>query len=145
MITKGWRPNLYSIKSALQDKADFHKSFGFWARLLAILAGCRVVRKAGPRHAGYGKLPGEEISTVQRVADEGLLKGERAEANRGKDLALRDHPQFGPGARQVQQLLTGIAVRQDDVFYPRAMGFCSGYSKLETTELNSEQTLRRAT
>src|SRR5215207_30829 len=73
-----------------------------------------------------GKLPGQEFVDRQRVAAAGLLKGEQAAANRGNDFGLTaNDPPFGSGRGQVGNGKR-TAVRPDDVFYPRAMGFCHG-------------------
>ena len=96
-----------------------------WSRLLAILL------DAGGPQSGEAvlidrELPGEEFIDCQRVAAAGLFKREKPAANRSNDLGLTaNDPPFGPGCRQVRDCKRA-AVRPDDVFHPRAMGFCHG-------------------
>src|SRR5258707_15803926 len=72
------------------------------------------------------KLPGKEFVDGQRVAAASLLEGEQAAAHSGNDFGLpADNPPFGPGRGQIRNCLR-TTVRPDDIFYPRAMGFCHG-------------------
>ena len=73
-----------------------------------------------------GKLPGEEFVDRQGVSAAGLLEREKSATHSGDDLGLAaDDPAFGAGGRQIRDRQR-TAVRPDDVFYPRAMGFCHG-------------------
>src|ERR1044072_4353406 len=73
-----------------------------------------------------GKLPGKEFVNRQGVSAAGLLEGEKSATHSGDDLGLAaDDPAFGAGGRQIRNRQR-TAVRPDDVFYPRAMGFCHG-------------------
>jgi hypothetical protein len=93
--------------------------------LLAILLDTRGAQ-AGKAVLIDGKLPGKELVDRQRVAASSLLKGEQAAADCGNDFSLTaNHPPFGPGRGQIRNCKR-TAVRPDDVFYPRAMGFCHG-------------------
>ena len=72
------------------------------------------------------ELPGEEFIHGQRVAAAGLLEREESAANRSDDLGFTaNDPPFGSGRRQVRDRKRA-AVGPDDVFHPRAMGFCHG-------------------
>src|SRR4051794_1325591 len=73
-----------------------------------------------------GELPGQEFVDGQRVAAAGFLQRQQTAADGGNDFRLApDHPAFGAGCRQIRDR-QWTAVRPDDVFYPRAMGFCHG-------------------
>src|SRR6185312_2690170 len=72
------------------------------------------------------ELPGEKLVDRQRVAAAGFFEREQPAANRGDDFGLTaNDPPFGPGRGQVRNR-KWAAVRPDDVFHPRAMGFCHG-------------------
>src|SRR5215475_6002813 len=72
------------------------------------------------------ELPGKKFVDRQRVAAAGLLEGKQAAADCGNDFGFTaDDPPFGSGRRQVGDGKRA-AVRPDDVFHPRAMGFCHG-------------------
>ena len=81
-------------------------------------------------------LPGEELVDGQRVAAAGLFERQQAASDRGHNLSLTaNDPPFGPGRGEIGNG-KWAAVRPDDVFHPRAMGFCHGGThKLLTTEL----------
>jgi hypothetical protein len=94
-------------------------------RLLAVLLDARGAQ-AGQTMLVDRELPGEEFVDGQRVAAAGFLEGKQA-ATHGRDnfgLAA-DDPPFGTGRRKIRDRQR-TAVRPDDVFYPRAMGFCHG-------------------
>jgi hypothetical protein len=85
-----------------------------------------------------GKLPGQEFIDRQGVAAAGLLKGEQTTADGGNDFGFTaNNPPFGSGCRQIRDC-QGTAVRPDDVFYPRAMGFCHGVLT-NSQPLNSQE------
>lgn len=97
----------------------------FRSRLLAILldAGGAKTRQTV---LVDGKLPGEEFVDRQGITAAGLLEGEKSTTDSGDDFGLAaDDPAFGAGCRQIRDCQR-TAVRPDDVFYPRAMGFCHG-------------------
>ena len=72
------------------------------------------------------ELPGEEFIDRQRITAAGFLEREQSAADRGNDFSLTaNDPPFGPGRGQVRNRKRA-AVRPDDVFHPRAMGFCHG-------------------
>src|SRR5947208_16326891 len=72
------------------------------------------------------ELPGEEFVDGQRVAAAGLLKGKQAAANGSNNFSLAaNDPPLGAGRGQIRDG-ERTAVRPDDVFEPRAMGFCHG-------------------
>jgi len=103
----------------------FVKSHRFPDRLLAILldAGGAKTRQTV---LVDGKLPGEEFVDRQGVTAAGLLEGEKSATDSGDDFGLAaDNPAFGAGRGQICNRQR-TAVRPDDVFYPRAMGFCHG-------------------
>src|SRR3954469_23135716 len=112
-------------KAGFAERSRFSSNLPVWRGLLPVLL------DAGGPQAGQamlidGELPGKELVHCQRLAAAGLLKGEQAAANRGNDFGLAaDHPPFGSGRGQVRDCQR-TAVRPDDVFYPRAMGFCHG-------------------
>src|SRR6516164_5888762 len=71
-------------------------------------------------------LPGEELVDGQRVAAAGLFKREQAATNRGHNFSLTaNDPPFCPRRGQIRDGKRAT-VRPDDVFHPRAMGFCHG-------------------
>src|SRR3569833_2157975 len=73
-----------------------------------------------------GKLPGEEFVDRQGITAAGLLEREKSTTDSGDNFGLAaDDPAFGAGCRQIRDRQR-TAVRPDDVFYPRAMGFCHG-------------------
>src|ERR1700759_3931057 len=73
-----------------------------------------------------GKLPGQEFIDRQGVAAASLLKGEQTTTGGGNNFGLTaNNPPFGSGCRQVRNRQR-TAIGPDDVFYPRAMGFCHG-------------------
>ena len=104
----------------------FIKCSRSWGRgLLAIL-----LDAGGPQSGKAvlidGKLPGKEFVDGQRISAARLFEGEQAAANGGDNFGLAaNHPPFGPGRGQVRDG-ERTAVGPDDVFYPRAMGFCHG-------------------
>src|SRR3977135_4300836 len=107
-------------------------------RLLAVLLDARGAQP-GKAMLVDGKLPGQEFVHRQGVAAASLLEGEQAAANRGNDFGLAaDHPPFGSRRRQIGDRQR-TAVRPDDVFYPRAMGFCHGVLT-NSQPLNSQVT-----
>src|SRR5207237_6483948 len=62
----------------------------------------------------------------QRVTAAGFLEREQTAANRGNNFGLAtDDPPLGAGCGQIRNRQR-TAVRPDDVFDPRAMGFCHG-------------------
>src|SRR5689334_19210782 len=72
------------------------------------------------------ELPGQELVHRQRVTAAGFFEREKSAANRSDDFGLTaNDPPFGPGRGQVRNRKRA-AVRPDDVFHPRAMGFCHG-------------------
>ena len=112
-------------KSASRGEADFRQMPQVIAVLLAILLD---TGGAKPRKAMLidRKLPGKEFVDGQRVPAAGLLEGEKSATDSGDDFGLAaDNPAFGAGCRQIRNRQR-TAVRPDDVFYPRAMGFCHG-------------------
>src|SRR6266700_1635597 len=120
-------------------EADFSKmSINRRPRLLAILL------DAGGAQAGQAmlvdrELPGKEFVDRQRVTAAGLFEGEQAAAHGGNDFGLTaNDPPFGPGRGQIRNRQR-TAVRPDDVFYPRAMGFCHGVLT-NSQPLNSQVT-----
>src|SRR5205085_11789667 len=93
--------------------------------LLAVLLNARGAQ-AGQTVLVDRELPGKEFVDGQRVAAAGLLKGEQAAANGSDDFSLAaNDPPLGAWRRQIRDRQR-TAVRPDDVFYPRAMGFCHG-------------------
>ena len=73
-----------------------------------------------------GELPGQKFVDRQGVPAAGLLEREKSTANSSDDFGLAaDDPAFGAGCGQICNRQR-TAVRPDDVFYPRAMGFCHG-------------------
>src|SRR6266481_1878703 len=107
-------------------------------RLLAILLDAGG---AQPRKTVLidGELPGEEFVDGQRIAAASLLEGEQTAADRGNDLGLTaNDPPFGAGRGQIRNRQR-TAVGPDDVFYPRAMGFCHGVLT-NSQPLNSQVT-----
>src|ERR1700751_6390823 len=96
-----------------------------YCRLLAILL------NAGGAQAGEAmlvdrELPGEELVHGQSIAAAGLFEGEEAASHSGNDFGLAaNDPTFGPGRGQVRNGQRA-AGGPDDVFHPRAMGFCHG-------------------
>jgi len=72
------------------------------------------------------ELPGEEFVDRQGIAAARLFEGQQTAANGGDNFGLAaNNPPFGPGRGQIRDG-ERTAVRPDDVFYPRAMGFCHG-------------------
>src|ERR1700753_3727939 len=72
------------------------------------------------------KLPGQEFIDRQGVAAASLLKGEQTTTDGGNNFGLTaNNPPFGSGCWQVRNRQR-TAIGPDDVFYPRAMGFCHG-------------------
>ena len=72
------------------------------------------------------ELPGKKFVDRQRVAAACFLEGKKAAADCGNDFSFTaDDPPFGSGCGQVGDGKRA-AVRPDDVFHPRAMGFCHG-------------------
>jgi hypothetical protein len=103
----------------------FIKFDGFWSLLLAILLDTGGT-KSSQTMLVDGKLPGKEFIDRQGVSAASLLKGEQAAANRGNDFSLpANDPPFGSGRGQIRNGKRA-AVGPDDVFHPRAMGFCHG-------------------
>src|SRR3954471_1872613 len=103
----------------------FVKSRRFPDRLLAILldAGGAKTRQTV---LVDGKLPGKEFVNRQGITATSLLEGEKSATHSGDDFGLAaDDPTFGAGRGQICDRQR-TAVRPDDVFYPRAMGFCHG-------------------
>src|SRR6478672_8830385 len=103
----------------------FVESCRFPDRLLAILldAGGAKTRQT---MLVDGKLPGEEFVDRQGITAAGLLEGEKSATHSSDDFGLAaDDPAFGAGCGQICNRQR-TAVRPDDVFYPRAMGFCHG-------------------
>jgi hypothetical protein len=89
-------------------------------RLLAILL------DAGGSQAGKAVLVDGKLPRQEFVAAAGFLEGKQAAANRGNDFGLAtDNPSLGSGCGQIRDRQR-TAVGPDDVFYPRAMGFCHG-------------------
>src|SRR3954452_21513067 len=89
------------------------------------------------------KLPGEEFVNRQGITAAGLLEGEKTATDCGDNLGLAaDDPAFGAGGRQIRNRQR-TTVRPDDVFYPRAMGFCHGVLT-NSQPLNSLRTPTRA-
>src|SRR6266700_2658293 len=116
----------------------FVKSRRFPDRLLAILldAGGAKTRQT---MLVDGKLPREEFVDRQGVTATGLLEREESAANGGDDFGLAaEDPAFGAGSGQICNRQR-TAVRPDDVFYPRAMGFCHGVLT-NSQPLNSQVT-----
>src|SRR5271156_3445007 len=125
-MVKGRRQKSDMKKIGLASRGRFSSNeAGFDWRLLAILL------DAGGAQPGKamlidGKLPGEEFVDSQCVAAAGLLEGEQTAADCGNDFGLTaNDPPFGAGRGQIRDR-QGTTVRPDDVFYPRAMGFCHG-------------------
>src|SRR5262249_4868279 len=72
------------------------------------------------------ELAGEEFVDRQCVAAAGFPKGKQAAAGGGNDFSLvGNDPPLGAGRRQIRDG-ERTAVGPDDVFDPRAMGFCHG-------------------
>jgi hypothetical protein len=112
-------------KSAWQGEADFPQMPMSRAQLLAVLLDSRGSK---PCKAVLidGKLPGQELVDSQRISAAGFLEGQQAAANRGNDFRLAtDDPSLGSGCWQIRDCQR-TAVGPDDVFHPRAMGFCHG-------------------
>ena len=73
-----------------------------------------------------GELPGEEFVHRQRVTAACFLEREQSAANRSDNLGFTaNDPPFGTGRREVRNRKRAT-VWPDDVFHPRAMGFCHG-------------------
>src|SRR5690349_15690077 len=95
------------------------------AALLAILL------DAGGAQSGQAvlvdrELPGKKFVHGQRVTAAGLFERKQAAAYGSDNFGLTaNNPPFGPGRGQVRNRKRA-AVRPDDVFHPRAMGFCHG-------------------
>ena len=103
----------------------FVKTGGFPDRLLAILLDARGAQSSKTMLVD-GKLPGKEFVDREGVSAAGLLEGEKSTTDSGDDFGLAaNDPPFGPGRGQIRDRKRA-AVRPDDVFYPRAMGFCHG-------------------
>src|SRR4029453_8955831 len=91
------------------------------------------------------ELPGQELVHGQGVATTGFFQRQETTADRGHNFGLAaDHPPFGSGRWQIRNRQR-TSVRPDDVFDPRAMGFCHGnYSQTLLTELvGTNSTLAR--
>src|ERR1700760_3520302 len=72
------------------------------------------------------ELPGQELVHRQGVTAEGFPKGQQSAANCGDDLGLTaNDPPFGAGRGQIRDRQRAT-VGPDDIFDPRAMGFCHG-------------------
>jgi hypothetical protein len=111
-------------KSASQDEVDFPQ-MPIKRCLLAILLDSGG-SQAGKAVLVDGKLPRQEFVDGQRIAATGFLEGKQAAANRSNDFSLAtDNPSLGSGCGQIRDRQR-TAVGPDDVFYPRAMGFCHG-------------------
>ena len=126
---------LTAVKAATNSsdmkKTGFAKRSRFSSNLLVQESLLPILLDPGGPQAGQtmlidGKLPGQEFVDGQRVTAAGLLKGEQAAADGSNNLSLTaNDPPFGTGRGQVRDCKRA-AVRPDDVFYPRAMGFCHG-------------------
>src|SRR5436190_21999263 len=93
--------------------------------LLTILLDARGAQ-AGKTVLVDRELPGKEFVDGQRVAAAGLVKGEQAATNGSDNFGLAaNDPPLGAGRGQIRAG-ERTAVRPDDVFDPRAMGFCHG-------------------
>ena len=78
-------------------------------------------------------MPGEEFLHRERIAGAGLLKGQKPAADRGDNFRLAaNDPASRARSRQIGDGQR-TAVRPDDVFHPRAMGFGHWYSHTQTT------------
>ena len=112
-------------------KTSFAKRSRFSSNLLVQESLLPILLDPGGPQAGQtmlidGKLPGQEFVDRQGITAACLLKGEQAAADRGNDFGLpANNPPFGSGRGEVRNCQR-TAVRPDDVFYPRAMGFCHG-------------------
>src|SRR5262245_13634136 len=72
------------------------------------------------------EMPGKAFADRQRVAAAGFLKGEQASPDGRNNFSLTaNDPPLGAGRRKIRDGQR-TAVRPDDVFDPRAMGFCHG-------------------
>src|SRR4051794_19352306 len=72
------------------------------------------------------ELPRQEFVDGQGVAAAGFFKGQQTAADGGNDFGLAaNDPPLGAWRRQIRDG-ERAAVRPDDVFHPRAMGFCHG-------------------
>ena len=113
-------------KSASRYEADFFSmTIDVVKRLLAILLNAGGAETCQAVLVDR-ELPGEEFVDGQRVAAASLLQGEQAAANRSDNFGLTaNDPPFGPGRGQIRDRKRA-AVRPDDIFHPRAMGFCHG-------------------
>src|SRR5450755_745460 len=103
-----------------------------------------ILLNAGGAQAGQAmlvnrELPREEFVDCQGISAARLFEGEQTAANGGNNFGLAaNHPPFGPGRGQIRDS-ERTAVRPDDVFYPRAMGFCHGVLT-NSRPLNSQVT-----
>jgi hypothetical protein len=121
----GGRRNPKMRKTGFAKRSRFSSNADMGEFLLAVLL------DAGGAQASQTmlidrELPGEEFVHGQRVAAAGLLKGKQATANGSDNFSLAaNDPPLGAGRGQIRNRQR-TAVRPDDVFDPRAMGFCHG-------------------
>src|ERR1700759_585323 len=112
-------------KIGLATRSRFDSKLLLWETLLAILL------DAGGAQAGEAvlidrELPGQELVHRQSVAAAGFFQRKQSAANGGDDpgLTAKDPP-FRAGRGQIRNRQRA-AVGPDDIFDPRAMGFCHG-------------------
>src|SRR5882757_7714461 len=118
-------------ESSAMKKTGFAKQSRFSSNLSGFGGLLAILLDAGGAQAGQamlidGELPGKEFVDRQRIAAASLLEGEQSAADRSDDFGLpANDPPFGSGCGQIRDCQRAT-VRPDDVFYPRAMGFCHG-------------------